>query len=154
MLEYQDWHCEPNWLGFLAEKVLGLDPNKISCRGEFCIADTNNNPYEDKELTLHVDAYTAWSPCTELFEKVADKFDLKVYWMAEELGIGLFQTNDFDNKFFYDTIIVDFEDSETEYFQSKEDAMKRIIQETGNPQLKWEDLDDIEGITIYNVEYI
>lgn len=153
-LDYQDWHCEPNWLGFLAKNVLGADPNQIECRGEFYVGETSNSPYDDNEITLKVSAYTAWSPCTELFEKVAEKFDVRIYWIAEELGVGLFQTNDFDGRYFHDTHIVDTEEYGTKYFESEEDAVKYVVGLTGNSEITWDELEDIDGITTYGVEYV
>lgn len=152
--EYQDWHCQPNWLGYLAENELGINPNEISCRGEFCVGETSNSPYEEEEQILKVTAYTAWSPCNSVFEKLAEKYDLKLYWIAEELGCELFQSNDSLGRYFHDTYIVDIDDYGTEYFESEKDAVKYVVDKTGNPDITWSELEDIDGIFTYEVEYV
>lgn len=152
--ESQGHYCKPNWIGFLAENVLGLDPTEVDDRGEFCIGETNNSPYDDNELTLCVSTYTDWSPCTELFEKVAEKFGVKTYWIAEELGCELFESNDFDERYFHDTYIIDSDEKGTEYFEKEEDVLKYVSKLTGRDNIKWDDLNHLEGITLYIVDYV
>ena len=152
--DYHDWHIQSNWLGYVAEKVLGLDSEKISCRGEFNLGEIDNCPYDDNLLTLGVSAYTAWSPCTELFEKLAEKYDCKLYWIAEELGCELFQSNDSDEKYFHDTIIVDTDDEGSEYFSDWKDALEFVQNKVDNKNLTWEQIDGLDGINLYQVDYV
>lgn len=151
---YHDWHIQPNWLGYIAEKVLDSDPDKISCRGEFNLCDINICPYDDNWLTFEVSAYTAWSPCNELFEKLAEKYDCNLYWIAEELGCGLFQSNDSCEKYFHDTIIVDTPEHGSQYFPNQEEALKAIQEEVGNDKLTWEQAEDLDDFYIYEVDYV
>ena len=152
--DYHDWHVQPNWLGYVAENVLGLDSEKISCRGEFNLGEIDNCPYDDNLLTLGVSAYTAWSPCNELFEKLAEKYDCNLYWMAEELGCELFQSNDSAGKYFHDTIIIDIPDEGCEYFQTEEDAVKSIVEKTGNPNITFDEIEDLDEVYVYKVDYV
>ena len=41
-----------NWLGNIVKKMLGEDPAKISCRGEFNLQEIDNCPYDDDKLIL------------------------------------------------------------------------------------------------------
>lgn len=85
---------------------------------------------------------------------MAEKYDLKLYWIAEELGCELFQSNDSSERYFHDTYIVDIDDYGTEYFESEEDAVKYVVDKTGNPDITWSELEDIDGIFTYEVEYV
>lgn len=151
---YQDWHVQPNWLGYIAEKALGLESEKIDCRGEFALGEIANCPYDDELLTLEVSAFSAWSPCYELFEKLAEKYGCNLYWIAEELGCGLFESNDFDEKYFHDTIIVDTPEYGCQYFCNQEEALKAIQEEVGDNTLTWEQVEDLEDFYVYDVEYV
>lgn len=152
--DYFDWHVQPNWLGYIAEKVLGLGSEKISCRGEFNLGEIANCPYDDDLLTLEVTALTAWSPCNELFEKLAEKYDCSLYWIAEELGCELFQTNDTEGKYFHDTVILDTPDYGAEYFKSKEDALKYAWKMFNDPNLTWEEVGEIDDVYTYEVDCV
>jgi len=142
------------WLGAVVEKVLGLDSEKISCRGEFTLGEIANCPYDDNKLTLEVSANTAWSPCRELFDMLAEKYDSNLYWVAEELGCGLFQTNDSEGKYFHDSIIIDTEEDGTEYFQSEEDAVEYIVGKTGNPNITFAEIEDLDEVYVYEIDYV
>lgn len=152
--DYHDWHIQPNWLGYIAEKALGMDSENISCRGEFNLGDIDNCPYDDNSLTLEVSSSTAWSPCNELFEKLAEKYDCNLYWMAEELGCELFQSNDSDEKYFHDTIIINTPEHGSQYFSNQEDALKAIQEEVGNDTLTWEQAEELDDFYIYEVDYV
>lgn len=143
-----------NWLGNIVKKMLGEDPARTSCRGEFYLQEIDNCPYDDDKLTLSLSTSTAWSPCNELFEKLAEKYDCNLYWIAEELGCGLFQSNDSCEKYFHDTIIVDTPEHGSQYFPNQEEALKAIQEEVGNDKLTWEQSEDLDDFYIYEVDYV
>lgn len=146
-----------NWLGNIVKKMLGEDPAKISCRGEFNLQEIDNCPYDDDKLTLSLSTSTAWSPCNEIFEKLAEKYDFSLYWIAEEFGLGLFQSNDSEGRYFADdTICVDATDHGMEYFSTQEDALSFIRDMAQNNTLEWNDVDKLTSIGIYvhEVDYV
>lgn len=146
---------DSSWLGNIVEKILGLDSKKIDCRGEFGLGEISNCPYDDDSLTLDITTFTAWSPCYELFEKLADKYDCNIYWIAEELGCGLFESNDSEEKYFQDTIIVDSPEHGCQYFSNQEDALKAIQDEVDDKiTLTWEQAEELEDFYLYEVDYV
>ena len=75
------------WLGNLVN-VLGGDWEKIYCRGH--IID-----YEIHNGSLEISTETAWGECSETRHFIQIKFpSLEIYFITEELGMCIFQTND------------------------------------------------------------
>ncbi len=85
---------DKNWLGFVVSELNG-DLKKIDCRGWFESVKLKN------KSTLKLTTWSAWTPCYELFEFIAQKFPtLQYFFKCEECGCGLFETNDKDKKYF------------------------------------------------------
>jgi hypothetical protein len=144
-----------NWLGNIVKKMLGEDPAKISCRGEFNLQEIDNCPYDDEKLTLSLSTSTAWSPCNEIFEKLAEKYDCSLYWIAEEFGLGLFQSNDSEEKYFGDdNIVIEVDGHGLEYFSSEEDAVAYVVGMTGNPNITFDELEDLDDVFVTKLEYV
>lgn len=144
-----------NWLGHIVKKILGEDPARTNCRGEFYLQEIDNCPYDDEKLTLSLSTSTAWSPCNEIFEKLAEKYDCSLYWIAEEFGVGLFQSNDSEKKYFGDdNIVVEVDGHGLEYFSSEEDAISYVIGMTGNPNITFEELEDLDDVFVTKLEYV
>lgn len=150
-----DYAESSNWLGHIVKKILGEDPARTSCRGEFYLQEIDNCPYDDEKLTLSLSTSTAWSPCNEIFEKLAEKYDCSLYWIAEEFGVGLFQSNDSEEKYFGDDkIVVEVDGHGLEYFSSEEDAISYVIGMTGNPNITFEELEDLDDVFVTKLEYV
>ena len=85
---------------------------------------------------LCIDAEEAWSR-TNFAELLGKKFpSLKIYWIAEELGCGYLKTNDSEGKYFNDRFFVEAcigDDYMSEYFVTRDEAMKYIAEITGSP---------------------
>lgn len=152
-----NYQSDANWLGYVAEKLVSADYDISSCRGNFFIQGVENCPYDDDKLILRLDVTSSWSPCTDLFEKVAEKFECSLYWIAEEFGCDLFQSNDSEGRYFADdTICVDATDHGMEYFSTQEDALSFIRDISQNNTLEWNDVDKLTSIGIYvhEVDYV
>ena len=122
----------PSWLGCLV-KSLGGDPSKVYCRGEWKDLDMVS------EDTLMFNTEHAWSRPYEVEEFIVSKFPgLEIYFLEEELGMGIFQTNDTCGMYFSETYIIDEEEDGMEYY-SLEEALKRISELKGEPVTSWED---------------
>ena len=53
--------------------------------------------------TLRFTTETAWGPCNETFDLVCEKFpSLRYYYQTEEPGMGFYETNDSEGKYFTD----------------------------------------------------
>ena len=59
----------------------------------------------------------AWGPCNETFDLVCEKFpSLRYYYQTEEPGMGFYETNDSEGKYFTDKYIVDLCTAKGKYF--------------------------------------
>ncbi len=88
------------WLGNLVKR-LGGNPNSISCRGEWMnlsLRDAN---------TLLFDTESAWSRAEEVEQIISNNYDVSIWFLSEEFGCGIFETNDEDGTFFPEQFIID-----------------------------------------------
>ena len=92
-----------SWLGCLV-KTLGADPQAVYCRGMW-----QNLEFSD-EGRLTFDVEHAWSRPDEVEDLIRKKYpSLSIFFLEEELGMGIFQTNDACGEYFPETIILDDE---------------------------------------------
>ena len=98
-----------SWLGCLVD-ALGKDWDKVSCRGDWANLEMVGE-------TLRFTTETAWGPCNETFDLVCEKFpSLRYYYQTEEPGMGFYETNDSEGKYFTDKDIVDLCTAKGKYF--------------------------------------
>lgn len=111
------------WLGCLVD-ALGESTDDIYCRGEWMC-----RTFEEGELRFEVES--AWSPSTEVFDLIEQKFEsLKCYYVAEEPGMCIYVTNDASGEYYSERYKVDMclpcgEDC-IEYFEEKQQALDYI----------------------------
>lgn len=75
------------WLGNLVT-VLGADWEKIHCRGKW-----ENLTYEDGVIRFNT--MTAWGRMYMVDDLIQEKYpDVGIYWLCEETGLEIFETND------------------------------------------------------------
>lgn len=112
------WYDPKLWLGCLV-KALGGDPNKVYCRGTITFYQM-----EDDVLTLNTE--TAWAEMSETRHFIESCFPgMKIYYIEEESGCEIFNTNDSEGIYFKDRYYLDgFDDSE--YFETLEEAAKYV----------------------------
>lgn len=98
------------WLGCIVD-YLGGDWQSISCRG-----DVTDYRRDKDSVTMYVE--TAWAESPEFRHFLADKFNVSVYHISEEPGMGLYWTNDIDGSIFHTKYFLDLEhdDVDPEYF--------------------------------------
>lgn len=118
------WYDPKLWLGCLV-KALGGDPNKVYCRGTITFYEI-----EDDVLTLNTE--TAWSEMSETRHFIESCFpDMKIYYIEEESGCEIFNTNDSEGIYFKDRYYLDgFDDSE--YFETLEEASNYVKEIVGH----------------------
>ena len=118
------WYDPKLWLGCLV-KALGGDPNKVYCRGTITFYEM-----EDDVLTLNTE--TAWAEMAETRHFIESCFPgMKIYYIEEESGCEIFNTNDSEGIYFKDRYYLDgFEESE--YFETLEEAAKYVKEIVGH----------------------
>ena len=105
------------WLGCIID-YLGGDWNEIACRGDI------TSYYKTKDY-IQIDMETAWRELHEFRHYVEKKLPgLKIYYIADEPGMCEYYTNDKDYSIFHTRYHLDFEDYDSEYFESLEDLAK------------------------------
>lgn len=121
----------PSWLGCLV-KSLGADPKTVYCRGSWSDLDMV------AEDTIRFNTEHAWSRPDEVEDLLCEKFPgLQIFFLEEELGMDIFQTNDIYGEFFTENIIIDEEENGMEYY-TMEDALERLSELKGEPVTDWE----------------
>ena len=100
------------WLGCLVNK-LGGNWQEVYCRGAW-----SDLFYEGGLLKFNTE--TAWGPMNEVFKFIKSIYpSLKIYYMAEEDGNGVFITNDTEGRYFRDRYRIEY-DCDYEYFTTIE----------------------------------
>ena len=113
---------------FLAT-TLGCKYTDFYCRGDFYDAELKE---KDGEYYLSFFVESAWRELSEWRAFISSKYPhLKFYFIAEECGEDIFETNDKTHKYFVDKYILHI-DGDNEYFKfdEQEDIVKRINEET------------------------
>lgn len=148
----------PNWCKWLATDLLGyseedIKQDKIYVRGQ--IIDIYDDITDDE---IMIDTDTAWHPCTQLFDKLAHKYDLDIYWMADERGCVGIWSNDVEHVVWdweYNVYIE--ETGAEEYFSSEEDALEFIndyLKDVNHhPITSISQADEIDEIYVTEIEY-
>ena len=87
------------WLGNLV-KLLGGDWEKVYCRGQWMCRVYNK---ENNSLTFTTE--TAWCEMDEWREFIESCYKtIKMLYVTEEPGCGIYQTNDLEGVFFKDSM--------------------------------------------------
>ena len=124
----------PAWLGCLVKK-LGGDPEKVYCRGSW----SSLRRKEGDDTVIFFNTEHAWSRPQEVEDLIMEVYpELVTFYLEEELGMDIFQTNDVYGEFFQETIIIDEESDGMEYY-TMEDALKRLSELKGEPVKNWEE---------------
>ena len=116
-----------SWLGNLVAKVGGVLDSSF-CRGEWFI-DSPEQPVVDGVFSFSVTS--AWAEMKEWRQFVESRFDVKLIFLAEELGSLVFETNDTEHHFFSDEYYLRFGfggSSDSAYY----DSLKSLIAEVQN----------------------
>lgn len=108
------------WLGNLV-KSLGGDLEKVYCRGEWMCRE-----YNKEKNTLTFTTETAWREMDEWRKFIESCYKtIKLLFVTEELGCGIYQTNDKDRVFFKSKYILDYGE-DIEYFETIDQAVEFI----------------------------
>lgn len=112
------------WLGCLISK-LGGDWEKYSCRGEILDFD-----YDKEVLTINME--TAWTEQNGVRVFLQQTFpNIQIYYIEEEPGCDIFQTNDSDGFYFPERYFLDSMGDDSDYYETIEQVASAVSQIIG-----------------------
>lgn len=131
-------------------RVLGKDPEQYICKGDYSRNDIGLD-LEKGCLTLTVES--PWSRSDEVEDLIRKAFpDLLLWFCEEESGMGIFVTNDPDERLF-GHVIVDVENVDMEYYRKADSVTKitALLDEAGFPHPEAGTVEDIlPAVEAYN----
>lgn len=118
------------WLGNLVIR-LGGDWEKVYCRGSW----DNLLLHDDGSISFITES--AWCELNEVRHFIEEKFPgIKLYYLCEENGMGIYQTNDSAGTFFPERYYLWIEDVDSEYYRDLSDVIKTVEDITGSKNIK------------------
>ena len=140
-----------NWAGHWLESNK-INPDSVSCRGSFESCEL----YFDHVI---ISMETAWGPIPELWEKLAEKYDLRYVYIAEECGGELYINTDSCGRFFTTRYILnyfdlDYLEIDSGLMSEYRERLKELSEETRYYDDFEEVLDDFKdfGFRVTNLE--
>ena len=119
------------WLGYIKKQLLPEVEEELPARGEISYIEEDIKDYVKDKSTLNFITETAWVACSELMDKIAEKYDLQLFYYSEEPGCGIFETNDTEGLFYSFRYMVDSEKEGIEYYDSWDEVVSVIKSITG-----------------------
>lgn len=108
------------WLGNLVQ-YLGGDWEKVYCRGEWMCRN-----YDKERNALTFTTETAWQEMNEWRRFIESCYKtIKILYVTEEPGCGIYQTNDKEGIFFKSKYILDYGE-DVEYFENMDQSVSFI----------------------------
>lgn len=113
------------WLGNLVNN-LGGDWENVYCRGVWMCREWNK-----EKNTLTFTTETAWQEMKEWRKFIESCYKtIKILYVTEEPGMGIYKTNDLDEIFFKAKFVLDYGE-DVEYFETLDQAIVFIEELTG-----------------------
>lgn len=113
------------WLGNLVNN-LGGDWENVYCRGGWMCREWNK-----EKNTLTFTTETAWQEMKEWRKFIESCYKtIKILYVTEEPGMGIYKTNDLDEIFFKAKFVLDYGE-DVEYFETLDQAIVFIEELTG-----------------------
>lgn len=119
------------WLGYVHKSLLPDVKEELPARGEISYIDEDIVFYDNETAALKLSTETAWCACSELMDKIAEKYDLQLFYYSEEPGCGIFKTNDVEGNFFPFRFMVDSVKHGIKYYESFDQVADFIENMTG-----------------------
>lgn len=119
------------WLGYVKKQLLPEVEEELPARGEISYIEEDIKDYGNDMASLKLTTETAWVACSELMDKIAEKYDLQLFYYSEEPGCGIFETNDTEGLFYSFRYMVDSEKEGIEYYDSWDEVVSVIKSITG-----------------------
>lgn len=119
------------WLGYIKKSLLPDVEEELPARGEISYIEEEIEDHDNDMASLKLTTETAWVACSELMDKIAEKYDLQLFYYSEEPGCGIFETNDVQGQFYSFRYMVDSEKEGIEYYDTFEQVAEAIADMTG-----------------------
>ncbi len=119
------------WLGYVKKQLLPEVEEELPARGEISYIEEDIKDYGNDMASLKLTTETAWVACSELMDKIAEKYCLQLFYYSEEPGCGIFETNDTEGLFYSSRYMVDSEKEGIEYYDSWDEVVSVIKSITG-----------------------
>ena len=119
------------WLGYIKKNLLPDVQEEFPARGEITWMEEYIDYHDNNMASFKLTTETAWVVCSELMDKIAEKYDLQLFYYSEEPGCGIFETNDMEGQFYSFRYMVDSEKDGIEYYESFEQVADAIENMTG-----------------------
>ena len=119
------------WLGYIKKSLLPDVEEELPARGEISYIEEDIEDHDNDMASLKLTTETAWVACSELMDKIAEKYDLQLFYYSEEPGCGIFETNDIEGQFYSFHYMVDSEKEGIEYYDTFEQVAEFIAKMTG-----------------------
>ena len=119
------------WLGYIKKSLLPDVEEELPARGEISYIEEDIEDHDNDMASLKLTTETAWVACSELMDKIAEKYDLQLFYYSEESGCGIFETNDVEGHFFPSRFMVDSEQEGIEYYETFDQVADAIEKLTG-----------------------
>lgn len=119
------------WLGYIKKSLLPDVEEELPARGEISYIEEEIEDHDNDMASLKLTTETAWVACSELMDKIAEKYDLQLFYYSEEPGCGIFEANDVEGQFYSFRYMVDSEKEGIEYYDTFEQVAEAIADMTG-----------------------
>lgn len=119
------------WLGYIKKSLLPEVEEELPARGELSYIEEEIEDHDNDMASLKLTTETAWVACSELMDKIAEKYDLQIFYYSEEPGCGIFETNDTEGQFYSFRYMVDSEKGGIEYYDTFDQVTESIADMTG-----------------------
>lgn len=119
------------WLGYIKKSLLPDVEEELPARGEISYIEEEIEDHDNDMASLKLTTETAWVACSELMDKIAEKYGLQLFYYSEEPGCGIFETNDTEGLFYSFRYMVDSEKEGIEYYDSWDEVVSVIKSITG-----------------------
>ena len=119
------------WLGYIKKSLLPEVEEELPARGEISYIEEEIEDHDNDMASLKLTTETAWVACSELMDKIAEKYDLQLFYYSEEPGCEIFETNDLEGQFYSFRYMVDSEKEGIEYYDTFEQVAEAIADMTG-----------------------
>ena len=144
------------WIGrLLMFKGIDYKDIEIGCRSFI----DHYSSLEEIETSKHFYLYTegAWSPVTEMYDWIAETYDLDYVLWAEEPGMEIFVNTDVECKHFPERYYVSCDDGLDDcYFETLKgvaEALKKELNLPATPEMTLEELNELDDdVFIYEFE--
>lgn len=104
--------------------------------------------YEISNGNLHLEIVSAWSFPIDAINYIAEKYDAVYYYIAEEFGCGIFETNDVEREYFKDIACWRSENGDTVWYENEQELFDDIESEI---EVRPTNLDEARILDIENL---